>query len=72
MICLTSSCPKTVERLKQWFSYMSGLIPTKQENGVFYFEPKENSTIVTRERIFSFLQRDMHFLEILDFSIQEK
>lgn len=73
MICLTtypqSSHEATV--FKQWFANLSGLIPIKTEGNTFCFEPKEKSDIVTRERIFMVLQREMHFLEVQNYSIKE-
>jgi hypothetical protein len=56
---------------KNWFANLSGLTPIKTEGNTFCFTPKENSAIITRERIFQVLQREMYFLEVQNYSIKE-
>jgi hypothetical protein len=56
---------------KNWFANLSGLIPIKTEGNTFCFEPRKNSTIITRKLIFEVLQRELHFLEVQNYSIKE-
>lgn len=73
MIKLTTypNCSHEATMFKNWFANLSGLIPIKTEGNTFFFAPKENSTIITRNLIFEVLQRELHFLEVQNYSIKE-
>lgn len=73
MIKLTMypNCNQKATMFKNWFANLIGLIPIKRKDNAFCFAPKENSKIITCERIFQVLQRELHFLEVKNYSIKE-
>lgn len=71
MIKLTTypDSPHQATVFLQWFANLSGLTPEKIKGNAFYFAPKQNS-IITKEKIFEVLHREMAFLGITNYKVK--